>query len=236
MKKILPVLAFLFLTFSVSAGGADLSREAFVSAMRKSAGGESWGLLKGFAEHRRRGGEAVRAPIRFSVLFTKQRTVAQIVFRGTEIYRIAQMCVPPFTASVENTPKPTLADFGLRPEDLAMNFIFWKLAGEGKPQTVRGLSCRVLLFESPDSKETVRVSASSDYLFPLRVEWFPGPADKVSGKPFRTLEATDFRKSGELWVLTKLSIFGPGWRTGVTFDDLSAGLSSQGIPKELFVN
>ena len=52
--------------------------------------------------------------------------------------------------------------------------------------------------------------------------------------PFRTLEVTSFSKSGDLWVVGALSLFGPGWRTVVKFPDTKAGLTKDGVVKELF--
>ena len=234
-------LSVLLLCTSVAAevqmDPKKLSAEQFVSLVRTPPGRESWGLLKGTASHRRRGADTVKVPIRFAVLFTRARTIAQIEFNGSEIYDVAQAYAPPFASSIdlrEPGAKQSLKDFGLRPEDLTMNFIFWPLKKEMETDTVRGVPCRVMLFDSPSGTECVKVYIARDYFAPMKVEWFNQPASKMSGKPFRTLEVTSFQKSGDLWVVGALSLFGPGWRTVVDFQETKAGLTKDGVVKELF--
>lgn len=235
----LSVLCFL-ICGTLVADGVDpkrLTAEQFVAVVRTPPGRESWGLLEGKASHRRRGASTVEAPIRFAVLFTRARTIAQIVFNGTEIYDVAQAYTPPFASSIdlrEPGGKQTLKEFGLRPEDLTMNFIFWPLKRELDADSVRGVPCRVMLFDSPAGTECVKVYIARDYFSPMKVEWFNLPASKLAGKPFRTLEVTSFKKSGDLWVVGALSLFGPGWRTVVDFPETKAGLTKDGVVKELF--
>ncbi len=234
----------LFLFLSVLFCGAfaaeeqpKLNAEQFVNVVRTPPGRESWGILEGKASHRRRGSSTVEAPIRFSVLFTRARTIAQIVFDKAEIYDVAQSYAAPFASSIDmRNPeaKRALKDFGLRPEDLTMNFIFWPLKGELEPDSVRGVACRVMAFESPTGKESVKVYIARDYYSPMKVEWYNVPASKISGSAFRTLEVTSFKKSGDLWVVGALSLFGPGWRTVVDFPDSKAGLTKDGVVKDLF--
>ena len=242
MKRVfLTLLSVLLLCTSVAAevqmDPKKLSAAQFVSLVRTPPGRESWGLLKGTASHRRRGADTVKVPIRFAVLFTRARTIAQIEFNDSEIYDVAQAYAPPFASSIdlrEPGAKQSLKDFGLRPEDLTMNFIFWPLKKEMETDTVRGVPCRVMLFDSPSGTECVKVYIARDYFAPMKVEWFNQPASKMSGKPFRTLEVTSFQKSGDLWVVGALSLFGPGWRTVVDFQETKAGLTKDGVVKELF--
>ena len=240
MKTVFCLLFAVFLCGAFAAEGQPdkaLSAEQFVNVVRTPSGRESWGILEGKASHRRRGASTVEAPIRFSVLFTRSRTIAQIVFNGNEIYDVAQSYTAPFASSIdmrEPGGRQSLNDFGLRPEDLTMNFIFWPLKRELEPDSVRGVACRVMIFESPAGKESVKVYIARDYYSPMKVEWFNVPAAKISGRAFRTLEVTSFRKSGDLWVVGALSLFGPGWRTVVDFPDSKAGLTKDGVAKELF--
>ena len=238
MKKIfLFVLTVLLCVVAGAEEKSALSSEQFVKVVRTPPGRESWGLLEGTASHRRRGSATVEAPLRFSVIFTKARTIAQIVFNGKEIYDVAQSYLPPFAGSIDTRDlqkEKTLTDFGLRPEDLTMNFIFWPLKKELERESVKTIDCRVMVFESPTGKESVKVFISAAHFFPLKVEWYNVPADRISGDAFRTLEVTSFKKSGELWVLGSFSIYGPGWRTSVKFPETKAGLTKDGVAKDLF--
>ena len=124
MKTVLCLLFAVFLCGAFAAEGQPdkaLSAEQFVNVVRTPPGRESWGILEGKASHRRRGASTVEAPIRFSVLFTRSRTIAQIVFNGNEIYDVAQSYTAPFASSIdmrEPGGRQSLNDFGLRPEDL----------------------------------------------------------------------------------------------------------------------
>ena len=234
---LLAALAVLFCV-SIYAELKPLSPEQFISAVRTPPGRESWGLLKGTASHRRRGKETTEAPIRFSVLFTKARTIAQIVFNGEEIYDMAQSYSKPYASSIETRNlrrDQSLKDFGLRPEDLTMNFIFWPFRRELERESIRGVTCRVMTFESPTGKESVKVYISANYFFPVRVEWFNVPEKEIGKDAFRTLEVTSFKKSGDLWIVGSLSIYGPGWRTVVKFPDTKAALTKDRVAKELFL-
>lgn len=237
MKRLLS--AFFCLVFLVlCAGEKELTTLQFVATLRNPPGRESWGILNGTTSHRRRGSDTAEAPIRFSVLFTRARTIAQIVFNGKTVYDASQSYTAPYASSIEvrnPNEKVTLKDFGLRPEDLAMNFIFWDFRRELGRESIRSVPCRILTFEAPSGKESVKVFVSAEHCFPIRVEWFKSHEKDIAGKPFRTLEASSFKKCGDLWVVGSLSIWGPGWRTTVKFPDAEAGLSKDGIAKNLFL-
>jgi len=238
MKRILlSLLLVLFCTATYAEEKPALTPEQFVKIVRTPPGRESWGLLEGVASHRRRGSATAEAPLRFSVIFTKARTIAQIVFNNKEVYDVAQSYLPPFAGSIDTRDLQkgkSLKDFGLRPEDLTMNFIFWPLKKELKRESIKTVDCRVMVFESPTGKESVKVFISAGHFFPLKVEWYNVPADRISGDAFRTLEVNSFKKSGELWVLGSFSIYGPGWRTSVKFPETKAGLTKDGVAKDLF--
>lgn len=233
MKKI-TLLLFLLLgcgTVLHAADYKDLPVNQFVQALRSAGTGETWGRLTGTVTHRRRGTRPVAAPISFRTLFTSRAVVGQLVFREKELYQLTQSRLAPFSSSVETTGKSTLKDVGILPSDLVMNFIYWDFKGEEKMQNIRMQDCRVLLFESPKTKDQVKVYASSTYIFPIRVEWI----DKKTGKPFRTLDVNGLEKVNDLWVVSELSVSGPGWRSIVQFKKLEAGQNKDGVPSDLFV-
>ncbi len=239
MMKVLMLFLFLCLPLFFPASAEEtLPVTEFLRIVRTPPGRESWGILEGQASHRRRGGSTVQAPIRFAVLFTPANTIAQLFFDRKELYNIGQSYLPPFPSSLETKDVPLkskLGEYGIRPEDLTMNFIFWKFSGEQKPARVRGADCRVLDFESASGKESVRVSISRQYYAPMKVEWFRTPAREIRGTPFRTLEVASFSKSGDLWVVGELNVSGPGWRTVISFPNTKAGLSNEVIPARLFL-
>lgn len=237
MKRILLLILFAFtLCGTFAAEKKQPDAQTFINIVRTPPGRQSWGLLEGTATHRRRGAATVEVPIRFAVLFSPAQTIAQIEFNKTEIYDVSQAYKAPYASTLDmrGNEKQTLKDFGLRPEDLTMNFIFWPFKRELEADSIRGIGCRVMVFESPAGQESVKVYIARDYYAPLKVEWFNTPADKMGDTPFRSLEVTSFSKSGDLWVVGALSLFGPGWRTVVKFPDTKAGLTKDGVVKELF--
>ena len=233
MKKItLLILLLLCLGTTLQAADAKtLPADKFVQILRSAGTGETWGRLTGTVAHRRRGLQPIEAPISFRTLFTSKAVVGQLVFREKELYQLTQSRVAPFSSSVETTGKSTLADVGILPSDLVMNFIYWDFKGEEKSQTIRMQDCRVLLFESQKTKDLVKVYASAEYIFPIRVEWM----DKKTGKPFRILDVNGLEKVNDLWVVSEVAVSGPGWKSIIRFKKLEAGQNKDGVPADLFV-
>jgi hypothetical protein len=87
--------------------------------------------------------------------------------------------------------------------------------------------------KDPVSSETAMVYINSRYCFPMKVEWFK---DKYAegNDPYRTLEAASFKQEKGLWLVNKLKIYGPGWRTNVEFDNTDVGMTADSMPKNLF--
>ena len=233
MKKLaLLILLLLCLGTSLQANDAKtLPADQFVQVLRSGGTGETWGRLTGTVAHRRRGKRPIEAPISFRSLFTAKAVVGQLVFREKELYQLTQSRLAPFSSSVETIGKSTLADVGILPSDLVMNFIYWDFKGEEKSQTIRMQDCRVLLFESPKTKDLVKVYASAAYIFPIRVEWM----DKKTGKPFRVLDVNGLEKVNDLWVVSEVVVSGPGWKSIIRFKKLEAGQNKAGVPDDLFV-
>ena len=233
MKKFTLLLLFL-LCLSTVAQTKDYKQipvDKFVAALRSAGTGETWGRLTGTVAHRRRGSRPVEAPLTFRTLFTAKAVIGQLVFREKELYQLTQSRIAPFSSSVETSGKTTLQDVGILPSDLVMNFIYWDFKGEEEPEKIRMQDCRVLMFESPKTKDRVKVYASAAYIFPIRVEWI----DLKTGKPFRTLDVNGLEKVKELWVVSEVVVSGPGWKSIIKFNKLDAGQNRDGVPADLFV-
>ena len=232
MKKTILLLLFLICCGSfVNAADKTVPVDKFVAALRTAGTGETWGRLTGTIAHRRRGSRPVEAPLSFRTLFTAKAVVGQLVFREKELYQLTQSRIAPYSSSVETSGKTTLQEVGVLPSDLVMNFIYWDFKGEEKMEKIRMQDCRVLLFESPETKERVKVYASAAYVFPIRVEWL----DKKTGKPFRTLDVNGLEKVKNLWVVSEVVVSGPGWKSIIKFSKLEAGQNKDGVPADLFV-
>lgn len=231
-KNTLLLLLLLCITATLPAADAKkIPSEKFVETLRSAGTGETWGRLTGTVAHRRRGQRPVEAALSFRTLFTAKAVIGQLVFRDKELYQLTQSRLAPFSSSVETTGKSTLHEVGILPSDLVMNFIYWDFKGEEKMQTIRMQDCRVLLFESPQTKDRVKVYASAAYIFPIRVEWI----DKKTGKPFRVLDVNGLEKVKDLWVVSEVTVSGPGWKSIIRFKKLEAGQNKDGVPADLFV-
>ena len=238
LKKNLTLLAVVLLLSSITIAHSKekLSSLNFLSRVRHPAGRKTWSMLAGTMNHRRRGKPTVSASIYLGILFSSDRTLAQIVVNNDQAYMVGQLYSTEESATtvIPNNPdgykKPILAEYGIKPEDLTMSFIYWDFIKELPKTSLKTLNCRVFKLAAPDKTETVHLYISSAYFFPMKVEWFKAKAKK----PSRTLQVSDFTKTDNIWLITRIKFYGPGWRSVINFDNNRAGISQKNIPKELF--
>jgi len=217
--------------------GEKLEATEFLKIARRPPLEESWAKMNGEISHKRANTDTVKYPLYLGIRFTPERTLAQVVANKNEFYLIGQAYSdkPESTSIIVDRPekdKSVLADCGIRPEDLALSFMFWPLQSELKPGEIKGYPCRIFQLLSPDKKESATVYISVQYFFPLKVEW----SKDNSGKKeiIRTLEVKSFKKEENFWLVNTLDISGPGWRTKVDFSETIAGFSKNGVPPDLF--
>jgi len=117
---------------AVFASDVELGSDAFLEMVRRPPGRECWARMTGTATHLRSGGKPEEVPLSLAILFTPERTLAQVVINGTQGYLVGQKYGPgqDMTSIIpldrDGYKDPILAKFGLRPEDLTMSFIFWR--------------------------------------------------------------------------------------------------------------
>jgi len=221
--------------------GAKLDTADFLKIARRPPSEESWAKMQGEISHKRGTADTVKYPIYLGIRFTSERTIAQVVANKNEFYNIGQTYSdkPDSTSIIVNRiekDKSVLADCGIRPEDLTLSFLYWPFHKELKSENIKTLSCRVFQLLSPDKKESATVYISTQYFFPLKVEWCKYSTENEPPKPDRTLEIKNFKKSPNesFWVVDTLEIYGPGFRTKIDFPESSADYSKNGVPPELF--
>ncbi len=239
MKLRIILCALFALAFLPGAFGAgdkkELSAEEFLKIARYPSGGQYWVKLIGSAMNLRRDADTIEAPLKFVTLFTGKRTIAQVIINNSQGYQIGQV----YGVGAEKTSiiplekggykNPLLGQYGLRPDDLTMSFIYWKFIREEKRETVKMQECRVIVLQSEDEKEYVKVFFSAAHYFPLKVQWFK----KDAAAAHRNLEVSAYRNVDGIYVPSELKLYGPGWRTKVDFADISVGKDGK-IPKDLF--
>lgn len=222
------------------AGAGDaLSGEEFLARVRRPAVRPSYAAMSGESRHVRRGREATVSALYLGIMFNSERTLAQLVIGDREGYFVGQA----YAAGTDGCsvipvnktgyPDSLLANYGLRPQDLTLAFIYWTLEKELPEESLMTLNCRVFLLRSPDGKEQVRAYLSSKYFFPLKAEWFAGD-DTAYETPVRTLEVSSFRKQDDFWLVKNLKLYGPGWLTQINFGDTEAGWIDEENPPRIF--
>ncbi|MDD5727888.1 MAG: hypothetical protein PHV59_04905 [Victivallales bacterium] len=220
-----------------AADARELSPADFLYRVRHPAGRKRWALMDGRIFHRRRGGDTVEAALYLGILFNKDRTLAQLLINASQGYMVGQdfskgkdgTSVIPLNAATEK--EPLLGNFGLRPEDLTMAFLYWEMIMELPADSVKMIACRVFQLRAPDGGETATVWISRKYYFPIKVQWTKTGKQEA----FRSLEASSFETRNRYGVIKCLELYGPGWRTRIDFTKIEVGTPENNvIPKNLF--
>ena len=239
MKLLLSATLLVLAASSTIAGDSpykDLPSDGFLAVVRHPPGRESWAKMDGTLSHRRRGAEDLESKIHLGILFTPARSVAQMSVDGGETYNVGQAyeASPDSTVVAMTSPpksgKSLLSQIGLRPQDVTMTFLFWNARPELPRDSFKGQDCRVFVFDAPDKSESAKACISSEYCFPLKVEWSKPGEDK----PYRTLEVDSFKREKDFWLIGSLLLYGPGWKTKIEFEKTAAGFSKDGVPDDLF--
>lgn len=220
-----------------------ISSEYFLSIVRSAPSQKTWSKLAGTVTHRRSGSGAVESKIRLGVRFTPAGINGQLVLDGDEIYNLGQTFSHPPRSTVmlagkaQDPKQARLGIFGISPDDLLLGFLYRDMMKEEAPQKVSIYHCRVFVMRSTADGEFTRVFISTDYAFPLKVQWFKSnPADDPKAEPYRAMEIVSIKEKDQFVLISKLRLDGPGWRTRVEFDDLDAGSAEKSVPKDLFIN
>ncbi len=236
------LLQFLLFTVVILAVNAEnpldkLDSKAFLLKAR-NPDNRTWCTMDGKVIHRKSGSDTVNAPLYLGIAFNPDRMLAQVVIDNKEGYTLGQAYAGNDSTTViplnpAGYKKSMLSEFGLRAQDLSMSFLYWNFEKELTREDIKGSECRVFILREPKQGEIAKVYINSRYCFPMKVEWFK---DKYveNEEPYRTLEAASFRKEKDFWIVNKLKLYGPGWRTNVEFDNIDVGVTAENIPQKLF--
>jgi len=218
---------------------AKQSTKQFLTITRNNHPEKTWAILIGTVSNRRRGISSINsANLKVGMRFTNSRVLTKITIKEElegiiESYMVGQ----PYNgqpASILSSDKNMflLGEFGLRPEDLTMTFLYWDIKKEFKNESVKGFACRVIGLINPKTKEFVKVYISTKYYKPIKVEWFK--ANQTDA--YRNVIVTSFETKGSLGAPSKFILYGPGWRTKIDFDKIKLGYTKDGIPKNIFTD
>lgn len=214
MKKLFLLTTGLFLLCSLYGAKEESSKE-FMDAVRNFRSTGTYSKLSGVIQHRRRGRALENIPLYFGIIIQNDRFTAQLLIDNRDSLLISQSNKSGTAAVTALAGSAKVLDHvGLHATDLTLGFLHGKLLKELPRESLSMAPCRVMLLESGDKKENVKVWISADHYFPLKAEFFR----KGEKKSYRTLECNGFTKRNELYYARYINVEGPGWRTRVAFD------------------
>ena len=127
-----------------------------------------------------------------------------------------------------------MSKLGFRIGDLTMDFLSYPVVAEEAAESYKTLNCRKLVLRSPENK-LVRVWIASEYLFPMRAEFFgEAAAGKLNCKPERILEITGFEKVSNYYVATDIALYSNAFRSRIAFKNCTADKSDSPQAKKAF--
>lgn len=211
----------LFAGIFCTASGAEESSAKFLDAVRNFRSTGTYSKLKGTVQHRRRGKSVENTSIYFGIIIQDERFTGHLLMGGKDSFLISQSRKTGSSAVTRLKGSTAVLDHvGLRATDLTLGFLHGKFIKELPRESLSMAPCRVMLLESADKKENVKIWISADHYFPLKAEFYR----KGAKTPYRTLECNGFTKRNDLYYARYINIEGPGWRTRVAFDADSAEL------------
>lgn len=191
------------------------SLDEFLSQVRQPFSRTAEGTAEGIIQHRGDDGTK-RMAIELSFRFSAEQAQATATLQGGEVCKMVWRHGEPASARIvdhSHEGEPTLTQLGIRPEDLTFSFLFWTPVEERRRETISGQPCRVIRLRNPHNDAEVLGWFSEKFLFPLRLEWYPGP----DAEPERVGEFTRFEQQDDgLWFIKTMHVRGQGWKTKLT--------------------
>jgi len=232
--QILIVAVFGWLAASAAAGETAAAEKFLQMTRERAAMQNSFADLRGNVTHLRRNqGGANTYPIRFVIRFTGSRVQARLTLFNRESHTFERnLRTRQSKTSCDAAGKPLLEELGFRIGDLTMDFLDYPVHSELEGETLKTLSCRVLMLMSPE-KKPVKVWISGEYMFALKAEFYDS-LKNINNKPERTLEITGFKKVKDYYVATDIALFSADFRSRIAFDDCRADSADSRMAKQEF--
>lgn len=248
-SRVLAILMLLGLGLLPAAGQAEeekkidrmeLSSAQFLQWARHPPLSDSWVKMSGEMMNRSEG-KTYKKPVEFRARMDPKRIIGQFIFDDNqERYGVSQVFADgrDGMAVIAERQAPagvkSIADFGIRPTDLTLSFLYWDFEEELAPANHRTLKCRVFTLSHPGVGETATVYISVNYLFPVKVVWRQDGNDA----PIRQLEFTNFKEGDDgVWIINEAVLRGDGWKTQLRFSnvELEQVNEEKPVPADLFV-
>ena len=225
--RVFAVFALMFFCMAAVLPAAEnnSAAEIFLKLVRsRSASQNSFADLAGTVTHLKRNqGGAKFYPVRFLIRFGKEKVQAKLFLNNNEKHCFEKLHNAAAGKSSANVKDGGLLNkLGFRIGDLTMDFLSYPVVAEEAPESYKTLKCRKLVLRSPENK-LVRVWIASEYLFPMRAEFFgKAAAGVLNCKPERILEITGFEKVNEYYVATDIALYSNDFRSRIAFKQCTA--------------
>lgn len=225
--------------------GDNMDVQLFLKYLRYPRVAESWMKMKGTIIHKSADGK-FKVPIEIRGRFQSTSWRMQIVVDGQERWFVRQNFEDGEfgTSKIKQKAAPegkkSLADMQIRPEDITLSFLYWKLVKEEKREKVSRQPCRVLRLKHQNSGEEALIWASTKYVFPMKVQWFPKGATNHSRELLFRGVTTFIPKSRpkmKFSVVDEVKVSGKGWKTVIDFDKPTGDAVTDDMPPpaDLFI-
>jgi len=172
LKLIFILLSFLLILPFTYAD--KINSEDFLNYARNTHPVGTWAILNGTISNFRRDSKSISDPIKIGLRFTSHNVIAKIFLNDKTSYSLTQQYGTGETSLILDDPHSgvSIGDYGLRPDDITLGFLFWTFVKELPETTTMTEDCRVFLLENQTNSEEAKVYISTSYYYPLKVEWF----------------------------------------------------------------
>ncbi len=202
---------------------ATLPPEQFLSVIRDPLRSDAWSVITGRITHSKVDAPLLRGDVRLSIRLSEKKMITQITLNEKNTYILEQVYDRQNTKTsldLELPPteaKPSLFDFGLRPDDLSFAFFYWDFLREKTTPSDASNGIRVMVLRNPQVEgATVEVHFNSKHGFPVEAYW-----KNHDGTLERMLEMKGARRhKNGVWFVSEMRLEDGAkrWKTQVRFD------------------
>ena len=202
---------------------ATLPPEQFLAVIRDPLRSDAWSVITGQITYSKGEDPLVRGNVRLSIRLSEKKMITQITLNEKNTYILEQVYdrqnaktnldleLPPTEA------KPSLFDFGLRPDDLSFAFFYWDFIRETTTPADASNGIRVMELRNPQvAGATVQVHFNSKHGFPVEARW-----KSPNGTLERLLELKGAKRhKNGVWFVREMRLEDGAkrWKTQVRFD------------------
>ena len=202
---------------------ATLPPEQFLAVIRDPLRADAWSVITGQITHSKAEEPLVRGSVRLSIRLSEKKMITQITLNEKNTYILEQVYDRKNTKTsldLELPPtevRPSLFDFGLRPDDLSFAFFYWDFIRETTTPADAHNGLRIMELRNPQVEgATVQVHFNAKHGFPVEAQW-----KTPDGALERMLELKGAKRhKNGVWFVREMRLEDGAkrWKTQVRFD------------------